>query len=192
MAWKLSRGFRWNKANKFRYPIHIIAQLSEWLFCVELLSIRLYQFLNIGACSKGTLLALLLVIYNPAGVIIWWIFWIQRLCFWYTWLKISTLIWICGLRFSTWLLSTHELILATAWGISQSVHFCIKISARKPGQYPKEKSLSKSMPLPVRAMLGGQRHLSSSHHWTMFHCPLVLSCLPTHLVPIPFIIMLCI
>ena len=45
----------------------------------------------------------------------------------------------------------------------------------------------KSAPLLVRAVFGGRRHRSSSHHWSIFHFPLVLSCLPSHLVPIPSI-----
>ena len=45
----------------------------------------------------------------------------------------------------------------------------------------------KLLPLLVGAVLGGQLHRSSSHHWSIFHFPLVLSCLPTHLVSIPFI-----
>ena len=47
--------------------------------------------------------------------------------------------------------------------------------------------LPKSKPLLVRAVLGGRHHRSSSHHWSIFHFPLVLSRLPTHLVSIPFI-----
>ena len=47
--------------------------------------------------------------------------------------------------------------------------------------------LPKSLPLLVRAVLGGRRYRSSSHHRSIFHFPLVLSCLPTHLFSIPSI-----
>ena len=51
--------------------------------------------------------------------------------------------------------------------------------------------LPKLLPLLVRAVLGGRlggrRRRSSSHHWSIFHFPLVLSCLPTHLFSITFI-----
>ena len=49
----------------------------------------------------------------------------------------------------------------------------IKILSRLP---------PKSVPLLVRAVFGGIRHQPSSHHWSIFHFPLVLSCLPSHLV----------
>ena len=42
-------------------------------------------------------------------------------------------------------------------------------------------------PLFVRAVFGGRCHRPSSQHWSIFHFPLVLSCLPSHLVPIPSI-----
>ena len=45
----------------------------------------------------------------------------------------------------------------------------------------------KLFPLLVRAVFSGRHHPPSSHRSSLFHFPLVLSCLPSHLVSIPSI-----
>ena len=47
--------------------------------------------------------------------------------------------------------------------------------------------LSRLVPLLVRAVFGGRHHWPLSHHSSIFHFPLALSCLPSHLVTIPSI-----